>query len=52
MLIDIVGTWIIGVPAGILTSFIFNLPIYWVYFILSLEEYVRVILEVKLFRSS
>ena len=51
MLIDIVGTWIIGVPAGIVTSFIFDLPIYWVYFILSLEEYVRVILEVKLFRS-
>ncbi|MBE6050571.1 MAG: MATE family efflux transporter [Clostridium sp.] len=51
MLIDIVGTWIIGVPAGLVTSFILELPIYWVYFILSLEEYVRVILEVKLFRS-
>ena len=41
MYIDIVGTWGVGVPLGLITAFVFQLSIPWVYFILSLEECVR-----------
>ena len=41
MVIDIVGTWGFGVPLGLMAAFFLELPIYWVYFILSLEECVR-----------
>lgn len=41
MLIDLIGTWIFGVPLGLLSAFVFNLSIPYVYFILSLEECVR-----------
>lgn len=51
MLIDLIGTWLIGVPLGIITAYVLKLPIYYVYFILSLEEYVRVLLGVKVFKS-
>lgn len=49
MVIDIIGTWIFGVPLGLLTAFVFDLPIYWVYFILSLEEVVRLIIGLVVF---
>ena len=41
MVIDIIGTWGFGVPLGLLSAFVFQLSIPWVYFILSLEECVR-----------
>lgn len=41
MFIDIIGTWIFGVPLGFLSAFVFGLSIPYVYFILSLEECVR-----------
>ena len=41
MIIDIIGTWIFGVPLGFLSAFVFGLSIPYVYFILSLEECVR-----------
>lgn len=41
MIIDIIGTWGFGVPLGLLSAFVFQLSIPWVYFILSLEECVR-----------
>lgn len=41
MIIDIIGTWIFGVPLGLLAAFVFNFPIPIVYFLLSLEECVR-----------
>lgn len=41
MLIDLVGTWLFGVPLGFLAAFVCGLPIPYVYFILSLEECVR-----------
>lgn len=41
MWIDIIGTWLFGVPLGLLTAFVWKLPITHVYFILSLEECVR-----------
>lgn len=41
MVIDLIGTWIFGVPLGLLAAFVWKLPIQMVYFALSLEECVR-----------
>lgn len=49
MVIDIVGTWCFGVPLGLLAAFVFNLPIAYVYFILSLEECVRLFISLVVF---
>lgn len=51
MIIDIIGTWCIGVPLGLLTGLVLKLPIVWVYFILSQEELFRFIVSVFMFRS-
>ncbi len=51
MLIDLIGTWIFGVPLGILAAFVFNLPIAAVYFVLSMEECIRVIISLVIFRK-
>lgn len=48
--IDIVGTWLVGVPLGLATAFLFRLPVEWVYFILSQEELVRLGLTLIVFR--
>lgn len=41
MVIDMIGTWMFGVPLGLLSAFVLKLSIPYVYFILSLEECVR-----------
>ena len=51
MIIDILGTWCIGVPLGLFTGLVLKLPIVWVYFILSQEEFFRLIVSVFMFRS-
>lgn len=51
MVIDMVGTWLIGAPLGLITAFVFRMPIQWVYFILSQEELVRLLLTGAVFRS-
>lgn len=51
MMIDLIGTWCIGVPVGFLAAKVFKLPIYQVYLILSLEEYVRVLISSCIFKS-
>lgn len=51
MYIDIIGTWIFGVPLGFLAAFALKLPIPYVYFILSLEECVRFAISVGVFRK-
>ena len=50
-LVNIIGPWIFGVPMGFLAAYCFRLPIWWVYLILSLEEYVRLIISVWLLKS-
>lgn len=50
-ILDSIGTWCIGVPLGLLSAFVFNLPIWWIYFILSLEECFRLIVGLIIFRS-
>lgn len=51
MAVDMIGTWVFGVPLGLLTAFVFRLPIAAVYFILSLEECVRAAVSLILFRK-
>lgn len=51
MAIDMAGTWLVGVPLGLVTAFVFHMPIHLVYFILSQEELVRLLLTWMLFRS-
>lgn len=50
MMIDMIGTWIFGVPLGLISAFVLKLPIPYVYFILSLEECVRFGISVIVFR--
>lgn len=51
MIIDMLGTWIVGVPLALITGLVLKLPIVWVYFILSQEELIRLIISVFMFRS-
>ncbi len=50
MVIDIIGTWLFGVPLGFLSAFVLNLSISWVYFMISLEECVRFGISVVVLR--
>ena len=50
MAIDLIGTWLFGVPLGLLSAFLFRLSIPWVYFILSLEECVRFGISLVVFK--
>lgn len=50
MWIDMIGTWCFGVPLGLLAAFVWKLPVPQVYFILSLEEVVRFLLSLFIFR--
>lgn len=49
--IDLIGTWVFGVPLGLLAAFVFRLPIDAVYFILSMEECIRVAISLVIFRK-
>ena len=51
MWIDMIGTWVFGVPLGLLSAFVWKLSIPCVYFILSLEECVRFGITVLALRS-
>ena len=50
MIIDLIGTWLFGVPLGLLTAFCLDLSIPYVYFILSLEECIRYGIGLIVFR--
>lgn len=50
MVIDFIGTWLFGVPLGLLAAFVWKLSIPWVYFLLSLEECVRLGISLALFQ--
>ena len=51
MWVDIIGTWLFGVPLGFLAAFIWKMPIAYVYFILSLEECVRLGISLIIFKK-
>ena len=51
MWIDIIGTWGFGVPLGLLSAFLWKLPITYVYFVLSMEECVRLGISFVIFKK-
>ena len=51
MCIDLIGTWLVGVPVGLMCAFVLHLPVTYVYFFLSLEECVRFIISLIVFRQ-
>ncbi len=50
MAIDLMGTWLFGVPLGLLTAFVFHQAIPVVYFALSMEECIRFAVSLVVFR--
>lgn len=51
MWIDIIGTWVFGVPCGLLAAFWLQLPVAWVYLLLSLEEGIRLAVSLIIFKK-
>jgi putative MATE family efflux protein len=51
MIIELIGTWGVGVPLALLSAYVWKYEIHIVYFILSMEECVRLILSWAFFRS-
>lgn len=49
--IDLIGTWVFGVPLGLLGAFVLKLPIEAVYAMLSFEEVVRLIITFIIFKK-
>ncbi len=50
MAIDLMGTWLFGVPLGLLTAFVFHWSIPLVYLALSLEECIRFAVSLVVFK--
>ena len=50
MVIDMAGTWCLGVPLGLLSAFVWKMPVSYVYFLLSLEEGFRLAVSLAVFR--
>ena len=51
LMMDTFGMWAIGVPAGFIAAFVLKLPFPLVYLIVTMEEFVRMILMYKRTRS-
>lgn len=51
MFIDLIGTWIFGVPLGLFAAFVLRLPAPAVYLILSLEECIRFAISMVVFQK-
>lgn len=51
MWIDIIGTWVFGVPLGLISAFVLKLDVQYVYFILSMEECIRLGISLILFKK-
>ncbi|MCI7605459.1 MAG: MATE family efflux transporter [Spirochaetales bacterium] len=49
--IDILGTWVFGVPLALISSSLLHLPIHLVYLILSMEEVVRLFTGFVVFKK-
>ena len=50
MVIDLMGTWLFGVPLGFLSAFVFHWPVPMVYLTLSLEECIRFAVSLIVFK--
>lgn len=50
MVIDLIGTWLVGIPLCLFAAYVLHLPIVPVYAILTFEEVVRLAITVFMFR--
>ena len=50
MAIDLMGTWLFGIPLGLLSAFVFHWPIPLVYLTLSMEECIRFAVSLVVFK--
>lgn len=50
LIMDLIGTWGVGIPLGMIAAYVMKLPIYSVYFILSMEECLRLMIARFIFR--
>lgn len=51
MIIDLIGTWGFGVTLGLFSAFVLKLSVPFVYFILSLEEIIRFLISLYVFKT-
>ena len=51
LILDLVGTWLIGIPLGFFSAYYLKWPIEAVYFLLSLEEVFRLVVTLILFKQ-
>jgi len=51
LLLDLGGVWAIGIPLGLLSAFVFNLNINWVFTFILLEEPVKFIIGYIRYKS-
>jgi Na+-driven multidrug efflux pump len=50
-MLDLIGTWCIGVPLGLLSAFVLKLSIEWVYLLISTEELVKLLIGLRIVYS-
>jgi len=51
MYMELLSIWLIGVPAALISGFVFHLPVYWVYAAVLLEEAAKAIVILRRYRS-
>ncbi len=51
LFMDLLGTWVIGIPLGFVAAFVFGFPIQWVYLAIAFEELVRLVIGYRIFQS-
>jgi Na+-driven multidrug efflux pump len=45
LFLDVTGVWLIGIPAAVLGGMIFHLPVYYVYGLILIEEFYKLLLN-------
>lgn len=51
MWIDFMGTWLLGVPLGVLSAYVLRFPVVYVYFMIGFEEVARWIVTLRVFHG-
>jgi len=51
MYFDMIAMWLYAVPAGLIAAFVLKLPEMWVYFILCLDEFVKMPVNILHYRK-
>jgi len=49
LMMDLIGTWGIGIPLGALSAFVFHMNVTWVYLFIAVEELVRLMIGYRIF---